>query len=270
MAVLAVCSFQDTPARWVAIHRRHHEHADDEPDPHTPGAQLPVGACRLAAGQAAATWRAYGVFARYAKDVLRDPFYRRLENGALLFRHHLSAVGAVLRRRFLRHRCSPAARPARRRSSASACWSGACSCARCSTCTTPGRSIRSPICGATATTRPTRTAATTHRRLSRDRRGLAQQPPRRSALGPPRPQLVGARHHLPDDPPVRPARPCRQDRRAQPAPPGRQGPARHARQQGRPSLIFALTGAEASRQFRLPPAAPDQADVSASRRATSP
>ena len=27
---------QDTPARWVAIHRRHHEHADEQADPHSP------------------------------------------------------------------------------------------------------------------------------------------------------------------------------------------------------------------------------------------
>ena len=35
-AVLGVCCLQDTPARWVAIHRRHHEHADQQPDPHSP------------------------------------------------------------------------------------------------------------------------------------------------------------------------------------------------------------------------------------------
>jgi fatty-acid desaturase len=31
-AILGVCSLQDTPARWVAIHRWHHEHADQQPD----------------------------------------------------------------------------------------------------------------------------------------------------------------------------------------------------------------------------------------------
>jgi len=35
-AVLGVCCVQDTPARWAAVHRRHHEHADDRPDPHSP------------------------------------------------------------------------------------------------------------------------------------------------------------------------------------------------------------------------------------------
>src|ERR1700743_930258 len=32
-AILGVCSMQDTPARWVAVHRRHHEHADRQDDP---------------------------------------------------------------------------------------------------------------------------------------------------------------------------------------------------------------------------------------------
>jgi len=36
LAVLGVCSFQDSPARWAAVHRRHHEHPDEQSDPHTP------------------------------------------------------------------------------------------------------------------------------------------------------------------------------------------------------------------------------------------
>src|ERR1700722_19138665 len=35
-AFLGVCCLQGSPSRWVATHRRHHEHADDEPDPHSP------------------------------------------------------------------------------------------------------------------------------------------------------------------------------------------------------------------------------------------
>ena len=84
MAVLAVCSFQDTPARWVAIHRRHHEHADDEPDPHTPVRSFlwaHVGWLLVKQPELSR----HGVFARYAKDVLRDPFYRKLENGLYYF-----------------------------------------------------------------------------------------------------------------------------------------------------------------------------------------
>ena len=36
LVVIAVCCAEDTPARWVAVHRRHHEKSDDQPDPHSP------------------------------------------------------------------------------------------------------------------------------------------------------------------------------------------------------------------------------------------
>jgi fatty-acid desaturase len=35
-ALLGVCCLQGSPSRWVATHRRHHEYADDDPDPHSP------------------------------------------------------------------------------------------------------------------------------------------------------------------------------------------------------------------------------------------
>jgi stearoyl-CoA desaturase (delta-9 desaturase) len=77
-AVLGVCCLQDTPARWVATHRWHHMHADEQPDPHSPLVNF--------------LWAHVGwlifknrdltrlsVCTRYAKDILRDPFYARLE-----------------------------------------------------------------------------------------------------------------------------------------------------------------------------------------------
>ena len=36
LAILGVCCLQDTPARWVAVHRRHHQYADEPDDPHSP------------------------------------------------------------------------------------------------------------------------------------------------------------------------------------------------------------------------------------------
>ena len=79
MAAFAICSFQESPARWVAIHRRHHEHSDQEPDPHTPLRSFlwaHVG-WLLVKNPNLSPYELYG---RYAKDVLRDPFYRKLEN----------------------------------------------------------------------------------------------------------------------------------------------------------------------------------------------
>jgi len=76
--VLAVCAFQDTPARWVAIHRRHHEHADEEPDPHSPIISFlwaHVGWLLVIGDE----MERMQIYSRYARDIVRDPFYRRLD-----------------------------------------------------------------------------------------------------------------------------------------------------------------------------------------------
>ena len=78
MAVLAVCCFQDSPARWVAVHRRHHEHSDDEFDPHSPIRSFlwaHVGWILVNSPELSR----YEIYGRYAKDILREPFYRKLE-----------------------------------------------------------------------------------------------------------------------------------------------------------------------------------------------
>ena len=82
LAVLAVCAFQDTPARWVAVHRRHHEHADDEPDPHTPLVSFLWSHIGWIVMKSADMERMQ-IYARYAKDIVRDPFYRKLDHPAV-------------------------------------------------------------------------------------------------------------------------------------------------------------------------------------------
>ena len=75
---IAVCSLEDTPARWVANHRLHHVHSDDELDPHSP---------RDGIGWSHAGWlfrpapqrRTYAFFEKYARDILADDYYRWLE-----------------------------------------------------------------------------------------------------------------------------------------------------------------------------------------------
>lgn len=100
MAVLAVCCFQDTPARWVAVHRRHHEHSDDDYDPHSPIRSFlwaHVGWIIMDSSDLSR----YEIYGRYAKDILRDPFYRRLEKQqnylGIIFGHWLVffILGAV-------------------------------------------------------------------------------------------------------------------------------------------------------------------------------
>src|SRR3990167_8712322 len=78
LAILGVCCFQDTPARWVAVHRRHHQHADEQPDPHSPLVNFFWGHMGWIMVENDELNR-LGVFDRYAKDILRDKFYANLE-----------------------------------------------------------------------------------------------------------------------------------------------------------------------------------------------
>jgi stearoyl-CoA desaturase (delta-9 desaturase) len=81
-AILGVCSMQDTPGRWVAVHRRHHEYSDKQEDPHSPLVNFLWGHVGWMLVDNRDLTR-LGVYERYAKDVLRDPFYRRLERTLL-------------------------------------------------------------------------------------------------------------------------------------------------------------------------------------------
>jgi stearoyl-CoA desaturase (delta-9 desaturase) len=81
-AILGVCCIQDTPARWVAVHRRHHEYSDRQDDPHSPLAGFFWGHVGWMLLQNRDLVR-LGIYDRYAKDILRDPFYRRMERTLL-------------------------------------------------------------------------------------------------------------------------------------------------------------------------------------------
>lgn len=78
MAICGICTLQDSPARWVAVHRMHHQHSDHQPDPHSPLVTFLWGHVG---------WLLFidrrhdGVnhFERYVRDLLRDPFYLNLE-----------------------------------------------------------------------------------------------------------------------------------------------------------------------------------------------
>ena len=82
LAVIAVCCVQDTPARWVAVHRRHHQHADEQPDPHSPLVNFLWGHIGWLVVKNPELNR-LGIYDRYAKDILRDPFYVALERNFL-------------------------------------------------------------------------------------------------------------------------------------------------------------------------------------------
>jgi fatty-acid desaturase len=81
-AILGVCCMQDTPARWVAVHRRHHEHSDRQDDPHSPLVNFFWGHVGWMLVENRDLVR-LSIYDRYAKDILRDPFYRRMERTLL-------------------------------------------------------------------------------------------------------------------------------------------------------------------------------------------
>ncbi len=78
LTTVALCSLEDTPARWVANHRLHHSHSDEDPDPHSP---------RDGIAWSHIGWlfrhvphrKSFAFFDRYARDILADDYYRYLE-----------------------------------------------------------------------------------------------------------------------------------------------------------------------------------------------
>jgi stearoyl-CoA desaturase (delta-9 desaturase) len=80
--IIALCCLQDTPAKWVAIHRFHHNHADHQPDPHSPLVTFLWGHIGWLVLRNRETLN-IGTYRRYASDILSDPFYLRLEKSLL-------------------------------------------------------------------------------------------------------------------------------------------------------------------------------------------
>jgi stearoyl-CoA desaturase (delta-9 desaturase) len=82
LAILGVCCLQDAPARWVAIHRMHHQYSDKERDPHSPLVNFFWGHMGWLIYQN----KYFGTsdfYDRYVRDILKDPFYYRLEKNLM-------------------------------------------------------------------------------------------------------------------------------------------------------------------------------------------
>jgi stearoyl-CoA desaturase (delta-9 desaturase) len=79
-ATLGICCLQGPPARWVAIHRMHHQQSDQESDPHSPWVDAIWGHVGWILVDNRQT-KTLEFYERYARDVLRDRFYRRCEHG---------------------------------------------------------------------------------------------------------------------------------------------------------------------------------------------
>jgi len=97
LAILGVCCLQDSPARWVAIHRMHHQYSDEQPDPHSPLVSLFWGHMGWLLVQNR-TLSQLSTYERYARDVLQDRFYLRLERSYLwvwVYVAHALAIALV-------------------------------------------------------------------------------------------------------------------------------------------------------------------------------
>ena len=80
--LVAICCMEDAPGTWVATHRLHHNDSDEEPDPHSPLVSFfwsHMGWLMVENRHV----RSLNTYDRYARDVLRDPFYMRLQRGLL-------------------------------------------------------------------------------------------------------------------------------------------------------------------------------------------
>jgi fatty-acid desaturase len=100
-ALFAQCSLQDTPAKWVTVHRMHHAFSDEQPDPHSPLVNFFWSHFEWLFYHNTAT-RTVGSMQKYAHDILEDPFYMRLEKsyiGPAIYLAHLliySIAGALI------------------------------------------------------------------------------------------------------------------------------------------------------------------------------
>ena len=81
-AIIAVCCLEDTPARWVATHRLHHHRADDRADPHSPLVNLFWSYIGWLFIENTDLHRATS-YDRYARDIIRDRFYRWVERAVV-------------------------------------------------------------------------------------------------------------------------------------------------------------------------------------------
>jgi fatty-acid desaturase len=83
-ATFGVCSLQDSPIRWVAIHRRHHQYTDEREDPHSPLVSFLWGHVGWVVLKNNAISSA-SFYDKYARDLLRDPYYFFLERNRRWF-----------------------------------------------------------------------------------------------------------------------------------------------------------------------------------------
>ena len=80
LALLGCASLQDSPGRWVAIHRMHHKHSDTAEDPHSPLVRFFWGHMEWLIVEND-DFENLSTYQQYARDVFGDRFYLKLHRG---------------------------------------------------------------------------------------------------------------------------------------------------------------------------------------------
>ncbi len=106
LVTLAMCTAQETPARWVAWHRKHHSHSDEQQDPHSPRVSFFWSHMDWLFHENLSPLATFSLYQKYAKDILADPYYRWIERlpqaaGIIFFVHAVlyaivAGVGATV------------------------------------------------------------------------------------------------------------------------------------------------------------------------------
>jgi len=97
LAIFGICTLQDSPARWVAIHRMHHQHSDKPADPHSPWVTFFWGHMEWLLVKDRRHDSVFH-FERYCRDLLRDPFYQKVERKLMwlwIYLAHAVAITAM-------------------------------------------------------------------------------------------------------------------------------------------------------------------------------
>jgi fatty-acid desaturase len=76
LTLAGMASGQGAPAEWVAFHRKHHEFSDEPDDPHSPHHGGFFWAHMAWLWHPFSSGERTGLYKRYAKDALEDPFLR--------------------------------------------------------------------------------------------------------------------------------------------------------------------------------------------------
>lgn len=92
-----VCSLEGSPLWWVCMHRMHHQHSDEDGDPHSPQRSFFWGHMEWVY-TADPRRTSISTFEKYVPDLMTDPFLRWLHRGnkwILIYVLHALLIGLI-------------------------------------------------------------------------------------------------------------------------------------------------------------------------------